>query len=94
MSGDRFGPRPGQRWTGSDAGFPESAHKSGDPGTCTHWDGQASVYCLATDELRPYAQGLRCPLHTPARLRGVPEPAELLEQSANHIETTEFEEAA
>lgn len=34
----------------------------------------ADGHCGAVDGVRPYVVGLRCPLHTPAALAGVPEP--------------------
>lgn len=44
------------------------------PPECRHWIGADRRYCRALDAVRPYLPGLRCPLHTPAALRGLPEP--------------------
>ncbi|MFJ4009414.1 hypothetical protein [Streptomyces sp. NPDC090026] len=48
-----------------------------EPGTspvcCWHWIGAERRHCHATDSVRPYLSGLRCPLHTPAALAGRPE---------------------
>jgi hypothetical protein len=38
--------------------------------TCGHWIGGERRYCLATDHVRPYLPGPRCPAHTPAALVG------------------------
>jgi hypothetical protein len=44
---------------------------------CGHWiDGHP---CGSTDHVRPYAIGLRCPQHPPARLAGRPEPDDLVD---------------
>ncbi|MGC5659826.1 hypothetical protein ACN261_05360 [Micromonospora sp. WMMD723] len=43
-------------------------------GRCSHWNGTAGRYCHQTDHVRPYLQGPRCPVHTPAALAGLPEP--------------------
>lgn len=43
------------------------------PRRCAHWDGPAGRYCHATDNVRQYLTGPRCPRHTPARLAGRPE---------------------
>ena len=40
---------------------------------CAHWIGAEQRHCRATGDVRPYLQGLRCPLHTPNALRGLPE---------------------
>ncbi|WP_329141042.1 hypothetical protein [Streptomyces sp. NBC_00670] len=40
---------------------------------CGHWIGAEDRYCRAAEGVRPYQQGLRCPLHTPAALAGRPE---------------------
>lgn len=40
---------------------------------CTHWIGAEHRHCHATDGVRPYLTGLRCPAHTPNALRGLPE---------------------
>lgn len=45
-----------------------------EPPACQHWIGVQSRYCRARRGLRPYIQGVRCPLHTPAALAGWPEP--------------------
>lgn len=42
---------------------------------CGHWDGEAGEFCAATD-FRPFHNGPRCPLHTPAALAGRPETPE------------------
>jgi hypothetical protein len=45
--------------------------------------------CGATENLRLYAGGKRCPSHTPAALKGVPEPHELVAKvNANRPATT------
>ncbi|MGW2937641.1 hypothetical protein ACWDA7_38855 [Streptomyces sp. NPDC001156] len=41
---------------------------------CTHWIGAEQRYCHSTENVREYLSGLCCPLHTPAALRGLPEP--------------------
>jgi hypothetical protein len=41
---------------------------------CVHWIGTDGRYCHSPDNLRPYLQGLRCPVHTPSALAGRPEP--------------------
>lgn len=41
---------------------------------CQHWIGTESRYCREADGVRPYLPGLRCPAHTPAALKGKPEP--------------------
>jgi len=41
---------------------------------CTHWIGPEGRYCHADKDVRRYVTGHRCPLHTPARLAGRPEP--------------------
>ncbi|GAA1586875.1 bifunctional DNA primase/polymerase [Actinoplanes couchii] len=43
------------------------------PAVCGHWIGGDSRYCLATDHVRRYLPGPRCPEHTPAALLGHPE---------------------
>ncbi|WP_371579427.1 hypothetical protein [Streptomyces sp. NBC_01314] len=40
---------------------------------CRHWIGSERRHCRAVDGIRPYIQGLRCPLHTPNALAGKPE---------------------
>lgn len=41
---------------------------------CGHWIGTERRHCRAADSIRLYVIGHRCPLHTPAALRGKPEP--------------------
>jgi Bifunctional DNA primase/polymerase, N-terminal len=41
---------------------------------CQHWHGAARRYCHATDRVRSYPIGPRCPQHTPAAIAGRPEP--------------------
>lgn len=41
---------------------------------CGHWAGAEQRHCRATDGVRPYVIGARCPLHTPAAIAGHPEP--------------------
>jgi hypothetical protein len=41
---------------------------------CGHWLGTESRYCRATEGVRHYVGGRRCPQHTPAALAGRPEP--------------------
>ncbi|WP_435173254.1 hypothetical protein [Actinacidiphila sp. bgisy145] len=43
-------------------------------GSCSHWIGARRRYCWAREGVRPYIPGHRCPAHTPAALRGLPEP--------------------
>lgn len=43
------------------------------PTQCGHWIGSESRYCRATDGVRRYIPGHRCPVHTPNALRGLPE---------------------
>ncbi|MCQ4043845.1 hypothetical protein ACFOSC_26650 [Streptantibioticus rubrisoli] len=53
------------------------AQRPGRPANpCGHWDGPERRYCGATDGVRRYVIGHRCPLHTPAALQGKPEPPE------------------
>ncbi|GAB2731529.1 hypothetical protein [Streptomyces bullii] len=40
---------------------------------CTHWIGVERRHCHATDDVREYLTGLRCPAHTPNALKGLPE---------------------
>ncbi|MFI9203309.1 hypothetical protein [Streptomyces sp. NPDC053048] len=40
---------------------------------CAHWNGAQERFCRLPGA-RPYIQGPRCPLHTPAALAGKPEP--------------------
>lgn len=40
---------------------------------CRHWIGAAARYCGSRVRVRRYLTGLRCPLHTPAALAGLPE---------------------
>ncbi|MBE4790709.1 hypothetical protein HW846_46555 [Streptomyces sp. NE06-02F] len=40
---------------------------------CGHWIGAEQRHCREADGVRPYLTGLRCPLHTPRALRGLPE---------------------
>jgi hypothetical protein len=54
------------------------------PAECRHWIGGERRYCLATDRLRPYLPGPRCPAHTPAALLGraeAPSTSNLWEQT-------------
>lgn len=44
------------------------------PKPCGHWDGQQQRLCGATENVRLYLSGHRCPEHTPARLAGHAEP--------------------
>ena len=44
------------------------------PTPCGHWIGGERRLCLATDHVRPYLSGPRCPAHTPAALARQPEP--------------------
>jgi hypothetical protein len=44
------------------------------PGICSHWIGAESRYCHVTDGVRHYLPGHRCPAHTPAAIKGQPEP--------------------
>lgn len=41
---------------------------------CRHWLGAERRNCRAVDDIHPYIQGPRCPLHTPNALAGNPEP--------------------
>jgi hypothetical protein len=41
---------------------------------CQHWIGAESRHCRSGEGVRNYLSGLRCPLHTPAALAGMPEP--------------------
>ncbi|MEU7044974.1 hypothetical protein AB0A77_28500 [Streptomyces varsoviensis] len=41
---------------------------------CGAWLGAKRRYCRATETVRPYRTGLRCPAHTPAAEHGRPEP--------------------
>ena len=40
---------------------------------CTHWIGAEHRHCHATDDVRPYLTGDRCPAHTPRALKGLDE---------------------
>ncbi|MEU6340209.1 hypothetical protein ABZ883_04570 [Streptomyces sp. NPDC046977] len=40
---------------------------------CGHWVGTAGEFCAEAQGVRLYVIGRRCPLHTPAALRGRPE---------------------
>ncbi|MFG3476430.1 hypothetical protein ACGF3K_14360 [Streptomyces sp. NPDC047980] len=42
-------------------------------GVCSHWIGTESRYCRATEGVRRYIPGFRCPAHTPNALQGKPE---------------------
>jgi hypothetical protein len=44
------------------------------PPVCSHWIGYEARHCHATDRVRPYLIGPRCPAHTPAAIAGRPEP--------------------
>ncbi|BBA99241.1 hypothetical protein RVR_5780 [Actinacidiphila reveromycinica] len=46
-------------------------------GSCSHWIGAELRYCRVVDGVRHYLPGMRCPNHTPARLKGQPEPPEM-----------------
>ncbi|MFJ2631093.1 hypothetical protein ACIO6U_03890 [Streptomyces sp. NPDC087422] len=46
------------------------------PGVCGHWSGAESRYCRSADGVRLYIPGHRCPAHTPAAVKGQPEPPE------------------
>ncbi|GFH38875.1 hypothetical protein [Streptomyces pacificus] len=56
---------------------PTAAARGMSPGRparqCTHWIGLESRHCGATDGVRPYIPGYRCPAHTPNALQGKPE---------------------
>ncbi|WP_329187009.1 hypothetical protein [Actinacidiphila glaucinigra] len=41
---------------------------------CTHWIGTETRHCGATEDVRHYLPGMRCPQHTPAALAGRAEP--------------------
>lgn len=43
------------------------------PKICAHWIGGEQRHCHATEGVRQYIPGFRCPLHTPRALRGLPE---------------------
>lgn len=45
-----------------------------EPPVCGHWIGSEERHCHATEDLHPFLQGIRCPLHTPSALAGKPEP--------------------
>lgn len=40
---------------------------------CGHWVGAEHRHCAATDGVRAFLTGLRCPAHTPRALQGLPE---------------------
>ncbi len=42
-------------------------------GSCSHWVGAELRYCRATDGVRFFVPGHRCPAHTPNALKGLPE---------------------
>lgn len=42
--------------------------------TCRHWLAAESRYCRATENVRLYLTGRRCPDHTPARMAGREQP--------------------
>lgn len=44
--------------------------------SCSHWIGAERRYCRETADVRYYARGHRCSVHTPAALKGQPEPPE------------------
>ncbi|BBB01033.1 hypothetical protein RVR_8265 [Actinacidiphila reveromycinica] len=46
-------------------------------GSCSHWVGAERRYCRESVGVRHYLPGMRCPAHTPARLKGQPEPPEM-----------------
>ena len=41
---------------------------------CRHWIGAEGRYCRSGDGVRRYLPGYRCRLHTPAAVKGRPEP--------------------
>ena len=41
--------------------------------SCTHWIGTERRHCQATDDVRAYLTGPRCPAHTPRALQGLDE---------------------
>ncbi|MFG3090651.1 hypothetical protein ACGGAI_23805 [Streptomyces antibioticus] len=43
-------------------------------GVCAHWIGDEHRHCRATDRVRLYLTGYRCPHHTPNALQNLPEP--------------------
>jgi hypothetical protein len=43
------------------------------PTVCGHWLGAERRYCRATDDIRHFLPGYRCPAHTPRALEGLPE---------------------
>lgn len=53
---------------------PETTHIPGTPAECGHWDGTRQLTCRATDGVRLYGIGIRCPAHTPAAVAGRAEP--------------------
>lgn len=53
----------------STAARPDAVRKD-----CRHWIGDESRHCRSGDNVRQYAIGQRCRLHTPAALVGKPEP--------------------
>jgi hypothetical protein len=42
-------------------------------GECTHWIGAEQRHCHATENVRPFLQGPRCPAHSPRALQGLEE---------------------
>ncbi|MFF7130341.1 hypothetical protein [Streptomyces sp. NPDC008240] len=40
---------------------------------CGHWIGAERRFCRSADQVRHYLPGMRCPLHTPNALKGLPE---------------------
>lgn len=59
------------------------------PHRCGHWLGSDGRHCYAVEPLRLYLGGLRCPLHTPARLAGHEEPASAVAVVRRSITTKE-----
>ncbi|MGW2692402.1 hypothetical protein ACWC3Y_11130 [Streptomyces sp. NPDC001296] len=41
--------------------------------SCGHWIGAEQRHCHATEDIREFLSGMRCPLHTPNALAGKPE---------------------
>jgi hypothetical protein len=41
---------------------------------CGHWVGAERRHCKEADGVRLFVVGLRCPVHTPNALKGLPEP--------------------
>lgn len=45
----------------------------GEPPVCGHWIGAEQRHCHATDDVRAFLVGPRCPAHTPRALQGLDE---------------------